>query len=242
VGAVVPARLLSAALTVLRAFHAAGRPTQDMRAWGSYTPWSNLVRAAIVWAGWPDPLGDGTAVRQEDDPVRGAMRVLLEQWTDIDPDRAGLTSARVIEKVEELGSLGTEELKEAVQILAPKSSKNRAGTLGFRFREYFRRSIGRYRLDKKPVRRGLIYWFVSDLKSGLFGGDGDNPGGGHGGHGGHGSPPSRARSHAPARGGLEQSEPCPPSPPCTPPETNGHPSAGDFPLDVSDLTTGGDQP
>lgn len=48
--------LLSAALTILRAFHVAGRPSQGLPSWGSFTAWSTLVRGALVWAGAADPF------------------------------------------------------------------------------------------------------------------------------------------------------------------------------------------
>jgi hypothetical protein len=48
--------LLSAALTILRAYHCAGRPALELPSWGSFTAWSALVRRAIVWAGAADPF------------------------------------------------------------------------------------------------------------------------------------------------------------------------------------------
>jgi hypothetical protein len=48
--------LLSAALTILRAWHCAGRPMPALPSWGSFTAWSGVVRAAIVWTGLPDPF------------------------------------------------------------------------------------------------------------------------------------------------------------------------------------------
>lgn len=50
------AKYLTAALTVLRAYHAAGKPPQTMPAWGSFESWSRLVRGALVWAGAADPF------------------------------------------------------------------------------------------------------------------------------------------------------------------------------------------
>lgn len=49
------AELLSAALTILRAYHVAGRPAQTLPGWGSFSTWSQLVRNAIVWTGLADP-------------------------------------------------------------------------------------------------------------------------------------------------------------------------------------------
>jgi len=48
--------LLSAALTILRAYHCAGRPAVTLPAWGSFTSWSSLVRASLVWCGLVDPF------------------------------------------------------------------------------------------------------------------------------------------------------------------------------------------
>lgn len=48
--------LLSAALTILRGFHLAGRPVRRLNPWGSFSTWSALVRGALVWAGCVDPF------------------------------------------------------------------------------------------------------------------------------------------------------------------------------------------
>lgn len=49
------AELLGAALTLLRAYHVAGRPDVGLAPWGSFGAWSALVRGALVWAGCADP-------------------------------------------------------------------------------------------------------------------------------------------------------------------------------------------
>ncbi len=48
-------RLLPAALTLLRAYAAAGSPPLDLSGWGSYEGWSDRVRSTVVWLGLPDP-------------------------------------------------------------------------------------------------------------------------------------------------------------------------------------------
>lgn len=50
------AELLGAALTILRAFHVAGRPAQRLTPWNSFPAWSALIREALVWAGCDDPF------------------------------------------------------------------------------------------------------------------------------------------------------------------------------------------
>lgn len=43
--------LLSAALTMLLGWHAAGRPRNNLQPWGSFESWSEIVREAVVFAG-----------------------------------------------------------------------------------------------------------------------------------------------------------------------------------------------
>lgn len=49
------AELLTAALTILRAYHVAGRPEQAIAPWGSFEAWSAAIRAPLVWLGLVDP-------------------------------------------------------------------------------------------------------------------------------------------------------------------------------------------
>jgi hypothetical protein len=48
-------QLLSAALTILKAYAVAGFPEQTMKAWGSFEDFSRIVRAALVWCELADP-------------------------------------------------------------------------------------------------------------------------------------------------------------------------------------------
>lgn len=68
--------LVAAALTILRAYHVAGRPKQDLPPWGGFDEWSDWVRAAIVWIGMADPA-EGRRRVEEVDPVRRNLRTLL---------------------------------------------------------------------------------------------------------------------------------------------------------------------
>lgn len=48
-------KLVTAALTILRAYFAAGCPEMKHEPWGSYESWSRIVLGSIVYAGLPDP-------------------------------------------------------------------------------------------------------------------------------------------------------------------------------------------
>jgi len=88
------AQLVSAGLTVLRAYYAAGRPHVVSRL-GSFEEWSDLVRSALIWLGEPDPMLGRESVEQAD-PRREVLGAVLEAWFAAfgsDPKRA----AQVIE-------------------------------------------------------------------------------------------------------------------------------------------------
>ena len=70
-----------AALTVLKAFHVAGRPSQRDPL-GSFVEWSNWVRGALIWLGEADPCDTMEKVRQND-PKLGAIIAVISQWAEV---------------------------------------------------------------------------------------------------------------------------------------------------------------
>lgn len=77
------AELVSAALTILRAYILAGRPPQQSQAWGSYEKWRALVVGAVVWSGLADP-GEGREALKNRDPRTQGLDELLDLWPHID--------------------------------------------------------------------------------------------------------------------------------------------------------------
>lgn len=73
------AKYVVAALTILRAYHVAGRPKQTTTPLGSFEDWSNSVRDALVWLGEPDPCQTMERSRAED-PRRQELAAVLHQW------------------------------------------------------------------------------------------------------------------------------------------------------------------
>lgn len=79
------ARLLSAALTVLRAYAVAGKPEQPIVPYGSFEEWSGWIRSALVWLGETDPCLSRTAL-EDDDPVLSALHSIMPLWShDLGP-------------------------------------------------------------------------------------------------------------------------------------------------------------
>jgi putative DNA primase/helicase len=88
---------IAAALTVARAWRAAGEPG-GASSIGSYGQWSKAVRAPLIWLGRQDPVVSMDAAR-EDDPVRDAARTLLS----LCQEGASFTTAELVTMAHETG-------------------------------------------------------------------------------------------------------------------------------------------
>ena len=76
---------VSYALTIVRAYLQAGAPSvstpqgQALRPLGSFSDWTRLVRAPLVWLGLPDPA-DALFERMAEDPHRELLGRFLHAW------------------------------------------------------------------------------------------------------------------------------------------------------------------
>ena len=70
--------LVAAALTILRAYHVAGRPNRPPRL-QSFEQWSDTVRAALLWLEAGDPVGTMDRLRKAD-PVLASLTAVLHAW------------------------------------------------------------------------------------------------------------------------------------------------------------------
>ena len=77
------AALAIAALSIPARYIAAGRPAQDLPAWGGFEGWSNLVRASLVWAGLPDPGETRAALAEQADDESATLRQLMDGWAQL---------------------------------------------------------------------------------------------------------------------------------------------------------------
>ena len=165
-------RLLSAGLTILRAYHVAGRRDMKIPQWGSYENWSGLIRGAVVWAGLPDPWCGRQALRDDHgDDHLAAMAGLMRGWPTIDADGGGLTCANVVKRIDALPD--PNELAEVLLVLAggkPDSGltvkpDKRAKSLGYHFRQYADRTISGRRLRQAGRSAGVKRWKVELIDS-----------------------------------------------------------------------------
>lgn len=140
-------RLLSAALTILRGWIVAGRPTHGLKPWGSYEPWSDVVREAVVFAGLPDPGETRLALQTAADRDAGAMSAILDGLERMDTDRRGLTTADIITRLKETDRPPDwmADVRSAVEDLCGKLDGR---ALGLKFRHFKRRNFNGKMLDR----------------------------------------------------------------------------------------------
>jgi putative DNA primase/helicase len=163
-------QFVAAALTILRAFHLARRPSQHLSAWGGFDNWSASVREPLVWAGMADPCRTREFV-MEDDPER-------EEWLAgvqcLYKGFAGgeFTTKTIIERC------GSDEALRAsmLSVAAGRQQKQELDSrrLGWWLRRVRDRIIGGLRLCRSGKASGVAHWRVEEVRAG-----------GHEGHSGH---------------------------------------------------------
>ncbi len=105
-------RLVTAAMTILRAHALAGRPSCRVPLWGSFEQWSAIVPAAIVWAGGVDPQLTRRELIEGSDDEHAALAVLLDRW----PARVGdrISVSELQQRIE-----NDHEIQTALDTLGP---------------------------------------------------------------------------------------------------------------------------
>jgi hypothetical protein len=165
------ARLVRAALVILRGFVVAGRPSQGLRSWGSFEPWSALVPPAIVWAGGVDVMACRPEVAGRVDPEKAALFSVLEFWPRL-AGTEGTTAKRA------LGVLypgdrrnappdGFEDLREALESVtnAKPGFPPSAVSVGKFLQKVCGRVASGKRLARRNDRKGLAFWTVEGAPS-----------------------------------------------------------------------------
>jgi hypothetical protein len=91
--------LVAAALTLLKAYHAAGTPDRPARLQG-FEEWSDLVRGALIWIGLADPAETQDRLRENDPKLTKLIRIATVWWSAFgsDPKTVAEAVARAEEK------------------------------------------------------------------------------------------------------------------------------------------------
>lgn len=147
------AELVCAALTILRAFHVEGRPKGGAPL-GGFEDWSRLVRDAITWLGWDDPLQSMSQL-QESDPIRNELAAIIEHW-HATFGMMMVTASEVVEKLKEATGDGA-QFREAL-MLATKAKTLTPLILAKWLQANKGRQIGNLRIKDVGMRKKVTLW------------------------------------------------------------------------------------
>jgi hypothetical protein len=159
-------RLVAAALTILRGYVNAGRPRQDIPAFGSFEGWSSLVREAIVWAGQPDPCATRDRLAEQADTSADALVQLIDAWRMYDDLHQGIvvseTVARLYSKDFPPRDEAANAMRAALENLVgcPPGRTPGPRQVGSKLRHYRRRNVGGFYIDtdpNEPRRNGAVW-------------------------------------------------------------------------------------
>ena len=153
------AELLRDALTILRAFHVAGRPASGLKPWGSFEGWSALIRDAVFWCTKVNP------------DCRQALASVADMGRIVHADLVAelyaafgsnpFTTGTVIEK-----AAIRPDLRTALESACPsKDGKLHAVSIGKRFASFRRRPVAGRLLDQvqQNDRNGGVQWCIRAL-------------------------------------------------------------------------------
>lgn len=152
--------LVPAVLTLLRAYHVAGRPKQKLSVFGRFEAWSNLVRSTLVWCGEADP--NLTRQRIEIvDPVRQQIQSVLMGWSLVLGDTV-VTAADAIEIASKAKVESAPLFREAlVAALGGTDADLTSIKLGNWLSKHERRPEAGLRVNRMGHRQGVALWAVS---------------------------------------------------------------------------------
>jgi hypothetical protein len=158
--------LLSAGLTLLRAYIMAGKPNQNLTPWGSFDEWSELIRGAIVWCGMPDPGDTREELRRTAVRETGEISDLLTGIAYLDPRGNGLTVSQIVDSAK-AGLVREPVLKalyNAICVLCPGENGQevaRLGSVGMKFHHLESRVFDGKCLERMDTdRREAARWRV----------------------------------------------------------------------------------
>ncbi len=165
------ARLVCAALTLMRAYVVAGSPDQHLPAFGSFGGWSRIIRSAVHWATGLDPCATREGLR-ELDPRRNNLALLLAGWDELPGGRTGLTIAEVLKLFSDYSNqVRYARLHAALKEWSRNDFLPSAGAIGARFRSLRGQVLNGMALHASPGHGGAQRWRVIHTGCGVMAGD-----------------------------------------------------------------------
>ena len=158
--------LLSAALTILRAYAVAGMPDVGLPSWGSFEEWSHIVRGAVVWCGLPDAAVTREELEEEAEEGVSEHARLVEGWHQLQMVMGRYDGMSVKEALDHL-----EREPTAAPLLSEVLDGMRHGSpaeplvIARRLREAKDRNVGGKILRSVGNPKEALRWQVMPVKS-----------------------------------------------------------------------------
>lgn len=154
---------VAACLTIVRAYHLAGRPEVASPPMNSFEGWSDNVRSALVWLGCADPVETVNVARAEDPELQS-----LTEFMDAFKEAFGVgkgearTIAQVIASSEERGLGGDRRHQSLHNVLAQwaRAGQVNSRSFGKWLSDKKDRVIAGHKLMSKPSRVGSQAWYI----------------------------------------------------------------------------------
>jgi putative DNA primase/helicase len=169
--------LIAAALTILKAYHAAGQPGRPPQL-QSFADWSDIVRGALIWVGFEDPAATQDRLRENDPQLTTLIRVatVWRKAFNFNPTTVG----EAVAKAEEKKRNGTYEdnkfepvnpdLLDALMALGRRGPTVNPEAVGKYLRSVVDRVVAletgiTVRFEKAGTRQGAILWALAAVEA-----------------------------------------------------------------------------
>jgi putative DNA primase/helicase len=149
-------KLVSAALTVLRAWHVASANIAiGVDPFGSFEDWSFRIRLPLLWLGYMDPCESIATVR-DNDPTRSLLIAVLEQWK-----RAlGVVSSYSVQTIITRAIPDMDFFNALMAVAGDRQGGLSNRRLGIWLSKNEGKIVGRLKLSKTAVAYGYPLWQV----------------------------------------------------------------------------------
>jgi putative DNA primase/helicase len=145
-------RYVSACLTIMLAYRAAGAPKQTTPL-GSFETWSRSVRDAIVWAGLPDPCANASKLREADPELERFLNI-AQQWEK----HFGNDWKKLAEVISEANAHESGELKLVLMNVADAGRDVSANRLAAFVSRYADRLLAGFKFVSRKGHAGTKLW------------------------------------------------------------------------------------
>lgn len=158
------------AVTILRAYFAAGKPAVEVQPWQSFPEWDSIVRAAIVWCDLADPIvtRDALSASDRSGEVLGLLHAGIEEINE----GRGVTSGEIDEALAARIDLDHgypfPTLRAAiVELCGARKGKTDTLTrqIGNQLKKYAGRVKGGKRIASRDGHGGVKRWYLESLEA-----------------------------------------------------------------------------